>query len=127
MGDGIAGEYSGLRLAVCADVVGEVATGTKNDLDRVPKPAEVKTSATTSYQAEPAPERRIGRALEARLAGQTLRDTGGALKELADGRLVFQYALVDLDAVERREPASSRERLKRTEVALRCGRRRGHR
>ena len=58
--DGIVLENAGLRFAIGADVVGEIAAGAKDDFDGRGKFAAEKTSATTSYQAEPAPESRMG-------------------------------------------------------------------
>ena len=56
------------------------------------------SSATTSNQAEPAPEISAGPFLRRRPASARPRSAGGAAQEGADGLFFLQHAFVDFDA-----------------------------
>ena len=63
-----------------------------------PKPAPEKTSATTSYQAEPAPERMAGVRSKRALFQQRLSNACYSLQEVANGIFLFENALVHFDS-----------------------------
>jgi hypothetical protein len=110
MGDGIVFENPGLRLAIGAHVVSEIAAGAQNDLNGSPNPAAEKTSATTSYHAEPAPESRMGARWKAIFRGEPARNFNRTLQGRREWRLVVQNALIDFDAAERDGMSPARQR-----------------
>jgi len=98
--DGIVLEDAGLRFAIGADVVGEIAAGAKDDFDRTREICGGKDFGNHVVPGGAGACEHDGRPVEVVFICECARDFDGALEEGANGSLIVQHTLVDFDAIE---------------------------
>ena len=99
--DGIAGEDSGLRLAIGADIVGEITTGAKNQLDSVAEPRSGEFFRDDVIPGRACAGENGGSLLEAACVKKRSGDVNCALQEGADEGFLVENALIHFHSAER--------------------------